>query len=111
MCILDDSPLQKLYNNKTYIDENTNYNFLDDLKKYKDIDKLYNMLDDQDDQTIKNIYNYILLKWNKINNLNGYKYVRTMNQSIFNTYMNDFINKELYKSIYILNSIIVYLIH
>lgn len=111
MCLLDDSSLQKLYNNKTKIDETINYNFLDNLKKYKDIDKFYIMLENLDNQTIKNIYNYILLKWNKINNLNEYKYVRTMNHSIFNTCMNDFINKELYKSIYILNSIIVYLIH
>ena len=112
MCLVNDKPVLKLYTNKLNNNKkNDNYNFLDDLRKYHNIDNIYFMLDKLDDQVLKNIYNYIFLKWVKINESNEYKYVRKMNHSKFNSDLNKFINKKLYKSIYVFNSIFVYLIH
>ena len=112
MCIVDDSSLKRLYINSYNYDKKSNdYNFLDGLKKYKNVSNIYLILDNIDKQTIKNIYNYIFLKWKKINNLESFKYARTIDNIEFNDEMNEFINNELYKSIYVLNSIIVYLMH
>lgn len=106
---VNDTSLLKIYQlsyNKNHI-----YDFLDILKEYYDINKIYYVLEDIDVQILKNIYNYIFLKWKIVNNFNDLKYVRDITKEQFNNDLKDFINDELYKSIFVTNLIILYLGH
>uniref|UniRef100_A0A6C0D0E6 Uncharacterized protein n=1 Tax=viral metagenome TaxID=1070528 RepID=A0A6C0D0E6_9ZZZZ len=106
---VNDTSLLKIY--QLSYNKNYTFNFLDILKDYYDINKIYNILENINIQILKNIYNYIFLKWKKVNNFNDLKYVRDITIEKFNNDLKEFINDELYKSIFVTNLIILYLGH
>ena len=105
--ILDIHSLKKIYYKK--IKDEYNLKFLDILKDYVDVDIIYNVINVIGEQTIKNIINYIFLKWAKINKNISYNNIKQIDINQFNNKLIEFINDELYKGVYVYNCIIVYL--
>jgi len=106
--LLDDKLLKNIYY-KEYVNNDYDLNFLDLLNNYIDTNIIYNVLKSIDIQTNKNIINYIFLKWAKINKISYNKNIKNLDINEFNNKLKEFINDELYKAIYVYNSIIVYL--
>jgi len=110
--ILDTSCL-KIYISNKYI--NYDFNFLNILKEYFDINQFYNILNHLEDQNLKNIYNHIYFRWNKISSKhemnNDLTFNRYLNRSEFDMILEKFINNELYKAISVVNLITSYLYH
>lgn len=86
---------------------NYNYNFLNNLNKYDiNIDVYYDILNSYESYKIKNIYNYIYNRINKLE-IENTKFIKNdinLTSDEFNNLLNQYIDNEL-KSIVILNSI------
>jgi len=86
---------------------NYNYNFLNNLNKYDiNIDIYYDILNSYESYKIKNIYNYIYNRINKLE-IENTKFIKNdinLTSDEFNNLLNQYIDNEL-KSIVILNSI------
>lgn len=106
--LLDDKLFINMYYKKN-IDNDNELKFIDILNDYVDTKIIYDVLKIIDIQMNKNIINYIFLKWSKINNISYNKNKDILNINEFNTILTEFINDELYKAIYVYNSIIIYL--
>lgn len=86
---------------------NYNYNFLNNLNKYDiNIDVYYDILNSYESYKIKNIYNYIYNRIDKLEmeNTEFIKNNINLTSDEFNNLLNQYIDNEL-KSIVILNSI------
>lgn len=92
-----------------------NFDFLDILDKMHGIypNIYYNLINSQDNFKIKNLYDFIFLRLNKINK--KYQKIPTIekrNKNIdkeyFNTIFKDYINNDILKLIIIINSIHLY---
>ena len=106
--LLDNKLLKNIFN-KEKINNDNNLKFLYLLNDYVDTEIIYNVLKSIDIQTNKNIINYIFLKWCKINKISYDNNIKSLDINEFDTKLTEFINDELYKAIYVYNSIIVYL--
>ena len=86
---------------------NNKYTFLDHM----DLDNIsiyYDILNNIEEYKLKNIYNFIYKRINyldKNNNLIFLNIKDNINSNNFNIYLNDYINKDIIKSIFIINSI------
>jgi hypothetical protein len=113
--IVDNYNLRIYNNNVTEQKVIENYDFLKILEKYVDINYIYNILNSLDNQILKNIYNYIIIKWNCITKnmtiKSEFKTQRYLTTSDLNRLLRLFINDELYKAIFVINSISLYLVH
>ena len=68
----------------------------------------YDILNNIEEYKLKNIYNFIYKRINyldKNNNLIFLNIKDNINSNNFNIYLNDYINKDIIKSIFIINSI------
>ena len=86
---------------------NFNYNFLNNLKHYNiNIEIFYNILNSLELYKLKNLYNFIYKKINKLNieKINYIKPCINISSKILNDELNNYIDSEL-KSIIIINSI------
>ena len=99
--IIDDKPLRLFKCNENY-----NYTFLNNFKEYYDILYIYNLLEYVN---LKNIINYIHLKWLKINNIvsknNKIEKIYNCDSKNFDEILNRFINNEYSISIFTINLI------
>jgi hypothetical protein len=102
--IIDDKPLRLFKCNENY-----NYTFLNNFKEYYDILYIYNLLEYVN---LKNIINYIHLKWLKINNIvsknNKIEKIYNCDSKNFDEILNRFINNEYSISIFTINLILRY---
>lgn len=101
------------YNNKRIIVNEMNYNFLDILQDYIDINSIYNMLESYN-MKFKNIYQFLYLRSIKINYaFDEIPKLDNINQSINSDELNEilvkYIDNNKIKSIIILNGILCYL--
>lgn len=91
------------------------FDFLDTLFIYHNISPLpyYNLINNQEDFKIKNIYNFIFLRIMKINR--KYKKINTISKiehnidkEHFNNVLKEYIDKDIIKVIIVINSIQLY---
>lgn len=101
-------PIKTIYNSNVF-------DFLDIVKvKYNiHIDNYYSLLISEEDFKIKNIYNFIFLRLNKINKIyNKIDTIKKINYNISKNEFNDIIKKyiknDIIKTIIIINSIQLY---
>ena len=85
-----------------------NFDFLDDFKEYIDINSYYDIFNSLDDIGIKNIYNYLFIKWYIIKNklsLNDPILIKQTiyEKQIFNNIIKEFINKDISIAIFVIN--------
>lgn len=98
-----DTDKYNIINNKY----NYNYNFLNNLIHYNiNIEIFYNLLNSLELYKLKNLYNFIYKRIDKlnINNMNYIKPSVNISSEMFNNELKNYINSEL-KSIVIINSI------
>jgi len=89
------------------------YDFLDEFITYIDVNLYYDIYNSFDDTRIKNIYNFIYIKWYLIQN--KLKINRSLlkknieNKDIFNDIIKEFINNDISIAIFIINSTLRYI--
>lgn len=101
---------------------NYEFNFLELINDYSHIFIYYNLINTLEFYQLKNIWNFIILKWNNINNklLNDNNFIKSdynikynFNQNdISYTKLNDslidFIDNNLFKSLFVINCLQLY---
>ena len=109
--IVDPNTYKYIYITKNNND--INLDFLDLLKDYIDISIYYYIFNSLSIQTIKNIYNFIFIRWdiisNELNEINILEYKKKITFKEFNDIIKNFINNKYYLGIFIINSIQQYL--
>ena len=95
--------------------ENTIYTFLDTIKSYKDINKYYDILNSIDEFKLKNLYNFLYLRIQKLCKINNIRSLVKIDGRIsgidLNRYLKGYIEpnyKTLLHAIIIMNGIQLY---
>ena len=91
-----------------------NFDFLDDFKEYIDINSYYDIFNSLDDIGIKNIYNYLFIKWYIIKNKLSLNEPILIKQNIyekhiFNNIIKEFIKNDISLAIFVINSTLRYI--
>ena len=111
--IVDPNTYIYIYKTKNNNNNNIDFDFLDLLKDYININIYYYIINSLSIQTIKNIYNFIFIRWdiisNELNEKNVLEYNRKITFEEFNDIIKTFINNKYYLGIFVINSIQQYL--
>lgn len=104
-----------LTKNKKIIKEyNFEYNFLNNFKEYININYYYDIYNTLSDNNIKNIYNYIYIKWylikNKLNIQEPIlKKLDIYDKNKFNNIIKEFIKNDISLAIFVINCTLRYI--
>lgn len=113
--------INNIQNHITHILRDYNYTFLDFLKEDYDIQLIYDYLQSIEEYKLKNIWNYLVKKWNYMNKQlkDNQKYKKShyskININYYHTLINDdllndklisFIQKDICNGIFIVNIIL-----